>query len=582
MEITLNKKLNINVVSNTEHVAVQTALKVISDNASGKNIQDSKNQMIQDLFEAGFNVNSPDGTIKIQSKLLQQVFWRMASRMKPLDFMMHGTDRPEAVEKIMTDGMSTVLDKGNYISSLRDKGGAFMNLLLYGDAFIQVGTDDSEYPIRFNSIDNSNFYTDTLSTKIRGGNGRECRQAVVIFSHSWSEVVAMFPKFKDKMGSGRIPRDIGTGKETERTLNQTTTDEGDLTEVAYLYDINANNYTIFVGEQCTVVEEHKGENYPFMLYGKAYIPVIQFIGTPSTKGFYNHGIGDMIYDIAVMSRKLFNMGLGHAEEGAFPITHVNIPKNKTSIYFRKLAAAYEMRKQGKKGFVAMEYDPAAPNNERVSAETLLTASQLQEWQVLWDNLTRELSRMGINIDEVSTQGQVTATQILKEEAAQNAFIKQIMEWNASETEKLVEITIENIKEFISINNKTPLDLTTQIKLENGTLRRADNITMGMISEEFKNYHYFVRVNSRSGVIPSNLFQQAQIRNILPTLVPGSPSYNKQVLKLSQLNDVDISMEDLQPAMQPQQQAALGDMDQSMMMSGTDRESIRPGELKPAI
>ena len=582
---TLNLTPNIDVKSDRSNPAVATAIQLIQDNLANKNDRDSKNQLIRDLFEQGFTVKEPKGPRKIQSKMIQQVIWRMASRMKPLDFTIHGVGRPEAMEKLVTDGVSTVMDKGKYISSLRDKNGAFINLLLYGDSFIQVGTQEKGIPIVFNTVDNANVYTDTYCTKIRGGWGRQCRQMVVVFSYSWSEVVDMFPDFKDKMGDGKIPRDLSFGSETDRDITQTN-DSRDLTEVAYFYDLNSKNYTVFVGSQTTIVKELSGDDFPFTMEDVnsgnkdrvPFIPVIQYMCQPSAKGFFNHGVGDMIYDLAIVSRQLMNMAVGHAEDNVYPITHVNVPQGEASKYFNKLSLAHEMRESGKKGFVAMEYDPSNPNGARVTSESLTTQSLVNEWQLIFDNLVRELTRMGINIDDADRGADVTATQILAEEEAQNALIKQIMEWNASESKFAVELTLDFIKDFVGKNDKTPLNLATTVEIE-GEQVGIDSITLGMISDELRKEDYFVKVNSRSGAIPSNTFKQAQLSRVLQTLPPGSPAFNQRVVELAKLNDVDLTLEQLAPPQQPQ--AAPGDVPVEAAAASTERQSFEE-QGAPAI
>ena len=573
---TLNATPNIDVRSDRDNKAVATAIKLIQDNLANKNDRDSKNQLIRDLFEKGFTVKEPTGPRKIQSKMIQQVLWRMASRMKPLDFIIHGTGRPDEIEKLVTDGVSTVLDEGGYISALRDKNGAFINLLLYGDSFIHVGTQEKGIPIVYNTIDNANVYTDTFCTKVRGGWGRQCRQMVVVFSYSWSEVVEMFPRYKNKMGTGRIPRDVSFGSETDRDITQQTESQSDdLTEVAFFYDLNAKNYTIFVGSACTVIKEVKGENYPFMMDDKPFIPVIQYICQPSAKGFYNHGVGDMIYDLAVVTSQMLNLAVGHAEDNVYPITHVNVPQGDAAKYFNKLSLAHEMRANGKKGFVAMEYDPSNPNGARVSSESLTTQSLVQEWQLIFDTLVRELSRMGINIDDADRGADVTATQILAEEEAQNALIKQIMEWNASESKFAIEMTMDAITQFVSKKDKTPLNITTQLDTEFGQVE-IDSITLGMVADELRKFNYFVKVNSRSGAIPSNAFKQAQISRMLSLLPPGSAAQIKAIRSFAKLNDFDLNAEDLGVV---QQQPQAGEVEETV--SDTERQSLKE-EGAPAI
>ena len=565
-----------NVSDGKQNKAVKTAIEVMIRNRNAKTERDSKNRRIQDLFELGFEVKEPKGTRKISSKKLYQALWRTANRMKPLDFMIHGTGRPEILEKVVTDGVATVMDQGRYVSSLRDKGGAFQNLLMFGDAFIYVGASPEDGPpIVFNPVDNANVYTDVFATGMRGkGWGRDATKAVAVFSYSWAEFVAMYPKMKNKAGLGRIPREILSEKELFRKQEDINSEEyEDMIEVAHAYDINAKNYIIFAGPSCSIINEFKGDDYPFMLKEEPYIPILHYQCMPSSEGFYNHGIGDMIYDLAILSRRLMNMEIGHVEDNTYPIELVSVPQGEASKFFNKLRLAHEMRAAGKKGFAVLERDPTDPSGAAVQSQSLLTNSLVNEWKLLFDMLDRELNRMGIVLDEVDRGPNVTATQILAEEENANSFVKQIMEYNASESKFAVDLTMDFITEFINPKDDTPLNLTTKLETGEGDMR-ADGVTLGMVSDELKQHHYFTRINARTGAVPSNTLQQAQVVRVLNNAVPGSPAFSKLMTRFAQLNDIDIPGEEFLP----QQQAPAGaapEVPEEAPASDTGRLTINP-------
>jgi len=181
-------------------------------------------------------------------------------------------------------------------------------------------------------------------------------------------------------------------KELERDFEQTN-ELHDMVEVAYFYDIENKNYTIFAGTQATVLEEYSGDDYPFIKDDEPYIPVSQFICQPSSEGFYNYGVGSMLFDLAVVQQQLMNLAIGHAEDNVYPITLINVPEGESAKFFNKLKMAHEMRSVGKKGYVSMEYDPNNPNSSQVQAQQLLTQSLYQEWQIIYDRLDREIQRL---------------------------------------------------------------------------------------------------------------------------------------------------------------------------------------------
>lgn len=524
--------------------SVATALQVINDNWTINSDRFSAYERIFDLFQEGWEVAEPNGPRRLSSQLLLQALWKVVGRMKPLDFAVHGIERPELVEKLVADGIGTVMDEGGFVESLRDKAGAFLNMTLLGDAIIQVGANpEGEMPIGFQNSPLSNVYVDQYATKMRGRSGQSVTKMVIIYSYPWAEAIKMYPKLKKVGGAGLIPREKVNLNETNRTYEQQTLiDDNDTVEIAHFYDIANSCYTIFAGAACTVLEEYKGKNYPFVIEGVQYIPAIHLYLQPAMEGFWNYGLGHMLYKLAIIQRQLMNMELYHISENTNPTTLVNLPANQADRFFDDLMAAEEAKAMGKRGYVTIEYDGTGSN--QVGVQSLTTQNLYNEWQALWEQLTREISRLGINLDEIDRGSNVTASQVIAEEESANAFVKQTMEYNASEFKFAVEVTMDMIKKFIPKSSKYPINSTTMIPLEGLQEAEIEGIMLGDVADELKKHKYFVRINARSGVYPSNVLQQARITRVLQTLPPGSPAQLKQVMKLAALNDVELLPEDL--------------------------------------
>jgi len=548
----LDVKISLNVKSGMDNKAVKTYLKMISTNNTEKTRQIGINNAIQALLESTFDICAPDGTVKINSMRLYQALWRTANRLKPLDFRLHGTGRPPHLEMLMTLAVSTVLDRGGYNSGLRDKNGVFMSSLLYGDGPMMVGAnpDKSSYaPILFTPISINNLYMDDFCTGIRNrGQAGSAYRALSIFSYSYNQAVMHWPQLQKMGGIGKIPRQASDWKELNRDIYQTFELEDEV-EIAFGVDIVAKNFTIFAGQSCTILEEYNGDDFPFECSdGTPHIPFLQFICIPSSAGPYNHGIGALIFKLSVVTGKLINLECGHAEDNTYPITLVNVPQEEATNFFGKLAEATRQRQAGKKPFVAMPYDPNAPNSQKVEAQSLLTNSLFQEWQALYDRLIDEIQMLGINLKELTQAGNPNQLQILTEEENSDAWVKQMMEYNASETKKAIEITLDAIRRYVSPKSKIPLDLTTNIQID-GTNVRPDGITMGMIAEELKTHHWFVEVNSRTGSIPSNTMMRLKIAQGKANAAPGSKAWLRLVDMENQVNGIDIPIDDFAPQQQ---------------------------------
>lgn len=553
----------------------------LSLNLSEKSEQDSKNELIKKLFEAGFSVNNPDGARLYDTQVLQQAMWAAMTRIKPLDFTLHGRGRPEYVEKIVTAGVSTVLQEGGYVRSFRDKGGVVQSLFVYGDGFQQIGTsdDDDPFPVQFTPISNNNVFPDALSTAIRAGDGRSCRKLCVIISYDIDEVKSMFDD--DSIMPGRLPKNMDQLSDTDRSYEQTSEAER-LTEVGYWYDISKKDeecHAIIAGANCRKKKDLKGEKYPFKdKKKKGYIPVFQYLCYPSLEGFWNHGIGDMLYKLAILSQRLINMGAMHIFNNILPIGIVNMPQGSAASFFNNLAAAEELKASGKRPYVPVEYDPNSPGSSAVTTSSIIVQGLINEWQILLQRLDREMARLGLNLDETERGDNMTASQVIAEEESKNAWAKQVMENNASETKAVVQTVMNMMIEFVDDDDDTPLNFTTKIYDDDGTEIPTDKMTLGMVAKELKENHYTVRVNDRSGANPSNVMVQAQISKALQFAQPGTKAYYKLVTQMANVNDRDLSIDDFMPPQAPPPPPGGGtpeEVENSVDPSQTDRLRVNP-------
>lgn len=523
---------------------VSKFLFLIADNTlNDKSDRDAKNQAIRALFKEGFEVNDPSGTKKIGSKVIQQAKWRVMSKLKFLDYNIHCTGKQEATELLVTEGVRTVMHRGRLNQCVRDKMGVFENACMYGDGFLFYGKgENEENPISFRVLRNEDVYADSFASGVRGV--RPANKMAVIFAFDKDEAYELWPALKENGVFGKIP---GTYQDEERNE---TRDDANVLEVCWAWDKAAKDYMIFAGSQAYVIDEFCDEEYPFIKNNLPFIPVFQFLCMPSEEGFWNYGIGDIVYDLAVVTRKLLNLQTGHVEDNTYPLTLINAPQSKIDELVEKLAMANKARAAGKKPIVAMEFDSAG-GQQSVAAQSLVTQGLAAEWAALWDRLYNEISRLGINLDDVDRGAGITATQIYAEEETQNAFVKQMMEYNASETQELIECCLDGITEFVANGNKTPLNLTTRIKLDDQSTIKLDvQPTMGMLSKELKSSNWFVTINARTGVDKSDLMKMVALQQQLASTPPGTPEYAELYRRIAQVRGIDIELVN-QPAVAPQ-------------------------------
>lgn len=545
---TLDPIANVSSVkSGLNNKAVRTFLKLIRDNYSPKSQVDAKNRVLRDMVESGFQVQEPNGQRIINVKKLYQAFWKTMQRVRVLDFALNASQRPEWIEKTVTDGVTTVLRKSGYISMFVDKGGLFQNGFGYGYAFGWFGTREGKgVPFKFQPLASENVYLDSRATAMRSGS-KPVKRALVITPMTWAEFISLYPEWENKVHPGRIPRDY-TSNELDQDEEQALKEE-EIVEVGYGYDILTKTFIQFAGKQCVVMEELKGKEYPFMWRNRdigeeeAYIPIIHFSCLPSFKGFYDHGIFDSIYDLSVLYSRILNMQSNYTIEGVDPVRWLSVPKGQASKVFAKFDLARKAKAEGQIPLVAIEYDPRNPGASQISAQSLQVQSLINEAQILFDRIDLEVKRFGINLDELEG-GDVTATQILADEENANRLVKQVMEMNSTEFEFILNVVIDLFPKLIRESNKVPVQMKTIVKMQGdaGTFEiRADGITLGMIASELKQHDYFVDVNRGSGADQSKLLD-ARMMKILQITPPGTPAYFDIISKIARNNGVDQAAE----------------------------------------
>jgi len=558
--------------------SVSDSLYMISRGYQYKSERDEKNDNIRSLFKEGFQVSDPTGTRKIGSKVLQQVIWRSRSKFKFLDFQIHGVNKEgipktQGTEKLLSDGVRTVADKGRLMSCFRDKGGMVDNLSFYGDAFLEVGKDEnSSTPIEFKLLRNESVYVDDYAYGIRGT--RPAYKLTTIYQYDKSEAYKLFPELEEAGIFGRVPGSYQTNSTQE-------TDQEDILEIAKAYNIVDQKMALYAGSQAYRIKLWDGEEYPFMKMKEPYIPVSQFMCQPSVDQFYNYGIADMVYDLAVMQRRLFNAQTNHTFDSTDPLAFLSGPEGSMDDLMEKMAYAYKMRAQGKKPVVPMEYGAGGAGASQIGVQSLLTNSLANEWQMMWETFAREIARLGVNIDDLARGANVTASQVIAEEESSNAFVKQIMENNASETQELIEIIMDSVTQFVPNSSKELLQLTTRIPKADGSFAELPRgLTMGGLSEELKNGENWCYVNSRTGTIPSDLMKITQIQRQLGATAPGSPEYQELYRQMAYYNDVDLAGSGSGQGGPDAPQQGGGEIPEGVVAADTERIQVNPRQAVP--
>lgn len=541
---TLDLMPNNKPVNDTGKPVIVDALRHIQDNFSAKNQRDTRNNIINQLLRDGYNVywngSETASARTFGTKQFIQAKENIEQKLKPLDFTLHGTQATKDDEKLATAAFTTILKKGDYAATFRDKNGMASNLVCYGDSFrlISPRTQDG-FPVQFTMIDNSAAYVDSLATSMRGGT-RPARKFALVYQSTWDQFVKMFPDGKDKATIGRIPRPTGEGKDTTQAWVQKVSQNQQLIEWCYYFDLEHQTYCLFAGPTCAILDLQEGKDYPYILkrgkkYEEAYIPVSHYHGLDSKEGFYNYGVLDYCADLAIAYRKIYNMLYQSVEDNVYPLELVNLPEDEAELFFGKVQTAMHERSLGRRAFIPIKQNGIS--NQSVSMQPFYTSALVGEAEAIFNRIDLDYRRLGIYLDEIEEKER-TATEILKNIEKSNSFVREIMSKNTSAVEFELDVAMDMTTEFIPNSDKTPLNLTTMIDGPDGEPVRADNLTLGIAAKEFKARNWFFVVNSKSGVVPSNTMAQAQANQVLGVAAPGSALQKAAVKTLVELNDFD--------------------------------------------
>lgn len=530
-------------------------------NSTERNIIENQLFSINDLFRKGFKVESPSRNEMYVHQLMQQMHWNIVSRMKPLDMKLEGAGGVDwHIERIISDGLTTCMREGGFNSMLSGKTGVFHNQTLYGNAMFQVSVNkDSDFVLEFTKYDLTEVYVDTFATSIRTPtNDGAVTRLGLIRKYPTEYVYKKFPELKEKGIQGNIPRDQTKMRKLSQTDNNNIANSGEETEIGYFYDIINECYLVVAGNNMEIIQELKGEDYPFKIkrkgdkFKRLYIPVFCFSFLPSFYGFYDYGIGHISYKIHLLLQEMNNKAIVHGYDNINPIRMVSINQGKEGEFFNNLWTAKEMQRSGEEGYMVNQIEFGGTSGGQVT--TFQSNPITTEWERITNFIDKQLKRWGIHIDAFNSPASKTATQIIAETEVSDAFIAQIQENNADEYEFLYEVCLELIKKYGSTKSKCLINTKSKIYYEEIDEEiQLPGITIGMIVEQLRNNDFYVSSNRRSGVIPSNVVEMARISRQMTVTPPGTVAFNRLWSQMASINGHELSIKDLRQPQQSQEQ-----------------------------
>lgn len=505
-------------------------------------------ERLSDFYNETFQLTTEED-FQVRSKLLFQSQKKIVQNMKrpARRFVSDGLNNFQL--GIVRDAVDTIQDKGGLNFALTEGWGVFNRFTSLGNSWIRLsyGKDEEleESPIKYTIGNLMSVYIDPFAKYMRTPNGQAAAgEALVVEEMSYDQAKSLFPN--KKFYAGKLPLGREEFLEITKTNQERTEMQEDVVEVGYYYNIVGKKayYGVFVGAAATVVDEAEGDNYPFFHDQKPFIPLINFKCFPVERGFYSQGLWALLYDYALVQKKLRNNALLHVEDNVNPLVFMSI-QGKASAITNQALQAREARKMGEKAFIINELDSLGGSSNLAKLEQLNTPPLTGEYERILNDLTVEIKRMGINLDELDRPASQKATTTLAEEAAKTAFIEDIIENNLEAFKELDEFTMSMMLE--SIPTDSEMGVITKARGQNG-----EKIVMGDIVDALGIHEVQVDVESRTGSYKTPAFEVMANQEALQ-LAAGTPLQAQLIAKGLQMRGIDATEDDLVAQLQQAQQ-----------------------------
>ena len=496
--------------------------------------------------DSGFG-NTFSDPFKVKSKLFFQSLSKLVKNMRrpSRSFKSSGVDK-EKLEAIK-DGVDMVQLDGGLYDTMTEDFNLFSRFTSLGDSFIMLGYGDDAQPVKFTMPQLTNTYIDPSANCFRNKTGiGSAGEALVKEEMRYTKAKGMYQG--KRFMSGNLPLSTEFNDNFNQTEYQKWQQENSITEIGHYFNIDDPKnpyYCIIAGVQATVLKKAEGKDYPFYdLDGKPFIPLIHFKGLTSPTGFYNFGIWHLLFDFAKLEQAIRNMALKHVETNVNPVGIVNIDGTAEE-FLLQWSEAREAQALGERGFIVNQINNGTSSNSGNMTE-LSNAPLTGEYERMLNDLSVQIKRCGIPIDESDRPSSQTATTTLAEESSKLEFIQDIMERNIESFRDCDSLTMAMMATGISIDNDKKV-VTDVLQFQG----QDTNITLAGVADAIKNSNIDVDVESRTGAYKSEAFRIAA-SNELMQLSVGTAVEGKVKAEALRLRGLPVTEEELTPQQQEPQ------------------------------
>jgi hypothetical protein len=533
-------------------------------------------KILTDFYNDSMNgINTED--FEVKSKLLFQGMNKIVRNMKrpARKFLANGMTLEKL--EVIKDAVDMVQADGGLYDCMTEDFNLFSRFTALGDCFVMLGYGDDNQPVKYTMPSLTSVYVDPTANCIRNKTDIGIAgEVLVIEEMSYDRAKKMYPK--KKFYNGRLPMGNIWSKDYNKSEYQRLGGDERIVEIGHYYNIDAEKpyYCVIAGSGASIIETYEGKSYPFFsIENKAFIPLIHFRGLTSPTGFYNYGVWHLLYDFSKLQKELRNMAYKHMKSNINPVGIVNI-EGVAEEFLEQWAIAREAQSLGERGFIINEIRGGVSNNSGQLTQ-LVQAPLTSEYERMLNDLTTEIKRCGIPIDDIDRPSSQKATTTLAEEGARLEFVQDIMERNIESFKEVDLLTIAMIASGVDFNNDKKV--VTKVNYADGV---PSQYTLGAIADALKNSNIDVDVESRTGAYKSEAFKMMASNELLQLSV-GTPFEATVKAEALRLRGLSVSEEELAGGQQEQQQGG-GQLPQnpepSLSMAGQMKEML--GQSQPLI
>jgi len=442
-----------------------------------------------------------------------------------------------------------VMQKGGFSSVIKEsKDSAYSRSVSIGDSFIQINPQEGDYPIEYEIVSQENVLIDPQAIQIRGAaSGRNLERVALIYNYTYDNYVdKVVNKLEGKAKQralnvqwGELPITVDKDEKFNERDNEIEDDR--IGQVCMYVDIPAREVVWAAGSAATIIKREKGDDFPFIKDKKPYIPLAHFMAMPSTKGFHNKGVGHYMYQKNYIDELVKNKTISSVLKRIDPYWIIDTTPENSSNLISQFYAADEAASKGEPAIIINEVRPGQQGIGNVQSLSGEAPSDIGA--VVENILTKDIVEFGISPSETQTQSTKTATAILSEQENANTLVREIAKRIAPEYRFLIEITIEYMKKLISTRSKVRFD-TSNIEPANLAQRLLlRSVTLGRVVEFLKKHNYRIKMDSLSGIIPTNAVEAARLMEAYQ-LAAATPAGARILQKMLALRNINYDVSDL--------------------------------------